>query len=74
MKVLIHKSPVHLLSPPGVFGCVETGQVFVLFEDIHLLENPASREQNKETINKHLKQSIATVSRWQLIRNYCKII
>lgn len=33
-----------LLSPPGVFGGVETGQVSVVFDDIHLLARPASQE------------------------------
>lgn len=32
-----------LLSPPGVFGRVETGQVFVLFDDIHLFTGPEQK-------------------------------
>ena len=32
-----------LLSPPGVFGGVETGQVFVFFDDIHLFTGPRDR-------------------------------
>lgn len=29
-----------LLSPPGVFGRIETGQVFVLFDNVHLFTGP----------------------------------
>lgn len=36
-----NKSQLVLLSPPGVFGGVETGQVSVLFDDIHLFRRPA---------------------------------
>lgn len=32
-----------LLSPPGVFGGVETGQVSVLFDDVHLLRRPTEQ-------------------------------
>lgn len=35
----------HLLPPPGVFGRVETGQVFVVFEDVHLQAGPVKREE-----------------------------
>lgn len=41
-----------LLSPPGVFGGVETGQVFVVFDDIHLLARPAI-EENKVKGDRH---------------------
>lgn len=34
-----------LLSPPGVFGGVETGQVFVLFDDIHLFTGPTKKKK-----------------------------
>lgn len=33
-----------LLSPPGVFGRVVTGQVFVLFDNIHLFTGPEQKE------------------------------
>lgn len=34
-----------LLSPPGVFGGVETGQVFVFFDDIHLFTGPTKQKK-----------------------------
>lgn len=34
-----------LLSPPGVFGRVETGQVLVFFDDIHLFTRPTNRRR-----------------------------
>lgn len=37
-----------LLSPPGVFGGVETGQVFVFFDDIHLSTGPAVQNKSCE--------------------------
>lgn len=40
-----------LLSPPGVFGGIETGQVFVLFDDIHLFRGPTRTEEKlKNTV------------------------
>lgn len=39
----------YLLSSPGVFSCVETGQVFILFEDVHLPARPAAKEQKSFT-------------------------
>lgn len=36
-----------LLSPPGVFSCIETGQVFVLLEDIHLFIGPKKKKRLK---------------------------
>lgn len=36
-----------LLSPPGVFSCIETGQVFVLLEDIHLFIGPKKKKKVK---------------------------
>lgn len=35
-----------LLSPPGVFGGIETGQVFVLFDDIHLFTGPTKQRKS----------------------------
>lgn len=35
-----------LLSPPGVFGGVETGQVFVVFDDIHLFTGPTKQKKS----------------------------
>lgn len=37
-----------LLSPPGVFGGIETGQVFVLFDDIHLFRGPTKQRKSYE--------------------------
>lgn len=42
----VEKKEVYLLSPPGVFGCVETDQVFILFKDIHLQTRPATKDKN----------------------------
>lgn len=39
-----------LLPPPGVFGRVETGQVFVLFDNIHLFTGPEQKENNKNQL------------------------
>lgn len=43
-----------LLSPPGVFGGVETGQVFVVFEDIHLFKGPEKQETSYYDYNQKL--------------------
>ena len=32
-----------LLSPPGVFGGVEAGHVFIFFDDIHLFTGPTKQ-------------------------------
>lgn len=34
-----------LLSPPGVLGGVETGQVSVLFDDVHLFRRPKQTQK-----------------------------
>lgn len=41
-----------LLSPPRVFGRVETGQVFVLFDNVHLFIGP---KEEKETWKNNFK-------------------
>lgn len=35
-----------LLSPPGVFGSIETGQVSVFFDDIHLFTGPKTQKES----------------------------
>lgn len=36
-----------LLSPPGVFGGVETGQVFVFFDNVHLFTGPTTKKKSE---------------------------
>lgn len=50
VKQILNKSQLVLLSPPGVFGGVETGQVSVLFDDIHLFRRPTKMGKGQKTI------------------------
>lgn len=51
-----------LLSSPGVFGGVETGQVSVLFDDIHLFRRPTQTGKRLEADYKLCFQKYQTFS------------
>lgn len=52
-----------LLSPPGVFGGVETGQVFVLFDDIHLFTGPTKKKKQYYYDSDDSKKRPSTISK-----------
>lgn len=66
---------VYLLSPPWVFGCVETGQVFILFKDIHLQARPATKDKNNRQWAWTIKHSMVSgCSLYEAFRYQCTLL